>query len=311
VAAPEAASARLDFAIVGAQRSGSTQLSACLQEHPEIFLCPDEVPYFENPFFPNTAPSALTPVFGGARAGQRRGIHCPSYLCRIEVTDRLHAYAPDARILMVLRDPVARAVSAYYWYVQYGMLPLIPAEAGLGRLLDGWSDPDYLQADEVLGWSVYAPHVERYLARFGPDQVLVLMNDDLDDPEMYPRLFEFVGVSSEHVPAPRQARANSGVYDPRRLRWLRTRQRLAWSWAETNEYRYRPRRLRKPVRFALNAAVVGIDRVVLARLFGNRAAPLSSELQARLRAHFADDVRQLESVLGRDLVGWRPAMTDG
>lgn len=296
---------RLDFVIVGAQRAGSTHLNACLQGHPDVFLCPDEVPYFEDPFFLTTPPSELQTALAGARRGQRRGIQRPDYLARPECAQRIRSFAPDARILVVLRDPVARAVSAYFWYVQFGLLPPVSLNVGMDKLLGGWHDRAYPHSPEIVEYGFYGRHLRRYLDHFGPEQVLVLLSEELRDPATFQRVYRFLGVDPSAVVRVRIGRTNPGVYDMRRLRVLRLRRRLVWSWDDTTTYSYRPRRLRRPFRFVANAAIVGFDRVVLSRVFGNGPPSLQADVEERLRATYSDDVRVLESLLGRDLVSWR------
>ncbi|MGH8905766.1 MAG: sulfotransferase domain-containing protein [Egibacteraceae bacterium] len=294
----------VDFVIVGAQKAGSTHLGACLLDHPEVFLCRDEVPYFEDPFYSATPASELHRVFAQAQPGQRRGIHRPDYLARPECPARIRADAPAARILAVLRDPVARAISAYCWYVQFGLLPFEPAEVGLRRLLEGWSDPGYPHAGEVIEYGLYARHLRRYVAAFGRDQVLVLLSDELSDPGGLARVYRFLGVDPGHVPAALTRRSNEGVYDMRRLRVLRARRRLAFSWDSATRYTYRPRRRRKAISFLPNAVIVGLDQVLLARLFGNDKPELPETLIGQMRQRYAEDVDELAILLDRDLSAW-------
>ncbi len=294
----------LDVVVVGAQRAGSSHLSACLGDHPEIYLCPDEVPYFEDPFFANTAPSALAAVFARARPGQRLGIHRPEYLARPECAERIHRHSPAARIVVVLRDPVARAVSAYFWYMQFGLLPLVALGEGMERLLAGRADPDYPRASEVIDFGRYGGQLRRYLDLFGPDQVLVELATELDDQATYARLWKFLDVDPGHRPPPPDRRANRGVYDLRRLRVLRSRRNLAWSWDRATTYEYRSRRLRQPLRSVTSAAVVGFDRLVLARLLGNGSADLRPDHEAHLRAIYAPDLALVTSLTGLDLTAW-------
>jgi len=290
--------------VVGAQRAGSSHLSACLGDHPDIYLCPDEVPYFEDPFFANTPPSALAPAFARARAGQRLGIHRPEYLARPECAERIHEHSPDSRIVVVLRDPVARAVSAYFWYVQFGLLPLEALDTGMERLLGGGDDPAYPRAHEIIDFGMYGHQLRRYLDDFGPDQVLVVLATELDDPDTYVRLWRYLDVDPDHRPPPPDHRANAGVYDLRRLGVLRSRRRLAWSWDRATRYEYKARRMRQPLRFLPNAAVVGFDRAVLSRVFRNSSVQLRPDLAERLRAVYATDIALLSSLLDRDLSAW-------
>jgi hypothetical protein len=294
----------VDFVIVGAQKAGSTHLGACLLDHPEVFLCRDEVPYFENPFYMTTPASELDRVFAKAQPGQRRGIHRPDYLAQSVCAARIKADAPNARILAVLRDPVLRAISAYFWYLQFGLLPFHPAEKGLTQLLDGWSHPNYPHASEVIEYGFYARHLRPYFNAFGPDQVLVLLNDELSDPQRLITVYGFLGIDCGHTPAALTKRSNEGVYDLRRLRVLRARRRFAFSWDAVTRYTYRPRRLRKPIRFVPNAAIVGLDRVLLAHLFGNDKPNLPEHLIRRLRQRYTEDVTDLAMLLNRDLSSW-------
>jgi len=299
-----AAGPSLDVVVVGAQRAGSSHLTACLGDHPQIYLCPDEVPYFEDPFFANSPPSALAPVFAGARTGQRLGIHRPEYLARPECAERIHAHSPGARIVAVLREPVARATSAYFWYVQFGLLPLEPLDSGMEGLLSGVADPAHPRGPDVVDFGRYGSQLRRYLDVFGRDQVMVVLADELDDQATYTRLCGFLDVDPDHRPPPPDRRANAGVYDLRRLRVLRARRRLAWSWDRATTYEYQPRRQRQPVKFLASAAVVGLDRVVLARVFTDGSPRLRPDLADRLRAVYAPEVALLSSLLDRDLSSW-------
>lgn len=302
---PTAPRAPVDFLVIGAQRASSTHLNACLRDHPQLFMCPDEVPYFEAPFFTTTPPAELEAALAGAAPGQRRGIQRPDYLARPECPGNIRSVAPDARMIAVLRDPVARAVSAYHWYMQFGLLPLLPLNEGMRRLLDGWTDPAYPRAFEILELGFYGRHLSRYRDTFGADQVLVLLGDDLRTPEGYRRLYGFLGVDEDHLPTMVDRPTNAGTYDLRRLRWLRLRQRFAWSWDDVTEYHYQPRRLRRPLAFAVTAAVVGVDRYILARVLTDRRPALRPDLEQRLRALYADDVVLLESIVDRSLAVWQ------
>lgn len=295
----------LDFLVVGAQRSATTYLNACLRDHPQIYMCRDEVPYFEAPFFATSSLAELRSAVADATSGQRRGIQRPDYLGRPECPANIRSVLPQARILAVLRDPVSRAVSAYHWYVQFGLLPLLPLDVGMERLLDGWLDPAYPRAREVLGLGYYGRHVSRYLDTFGSDQVLVLLGADLRQPATLPRVYRFLGVDENHESRVVHRRTNAGTYDLRRLRVLRARRRFAWSWDDVTEYRYQPRRLRRPLASALSASIVALDRCLLARLLTGVRPVLRPDLERRLRALYDDDVVTLEGLLGRDLGAWR------
>jgi hypothetical protein len=288
------------FAIVGAQKAGSTDLAASLAQHPDVFLPPDEVPYFEDPFFAASDPAELGRALEPGRGRRHLGIKRPDYLGRPECAGHLADTVPDLRVLACLRDPVDRAVSAYYWYVKNRMLPLAPADEGLARLLDGDLAPGHPHAAEVLDYGRYAHHLRRYLDRFPAEQVHVTLYEELRaGPDALAAVHRFLGVPA-HAPTPDTA-TNPGVSDLRRLRWLRAGDRFRFDWDDEERYTWRPRRRRRPLAAVPHLAVVGVDRVVLARLLGDERPPLVDEVRTRLRAFYADDLADLAELLGRDL----------
>jgi hypothetical protein len=269
-------------------------------------MCPDEVPYFEDPFYGASDPAELGRAVAAAQPGQARGIHRPEYLAKPECAPRIAADAPAARVLAVLRDPVPRAMSAYSWYVQFGLLPLVPLDEGLSRLLDGWTDPAYPRAAEVLEWGRYGAQLERFAGAVGRDRMLVLLSDDMRAADFPAAAYRFLDVDPSFRPARVDERTNEGAYDPRRLRWLRARRRFAFSWDDERAYTYVPRRRRHPARSAVAAAFVGVDRYVLAHVFGGSRPDVPASLVSRMRAYYADDVDAVESFIGRPVpAAWR------
>ena len=288
------------FAIVGAQKAGSTDLAASLAQHPDVYLPPDEVPFFEDPFFAASDPAELTRALEPGRGRRHRGIKRPDYLGRPEVAGHLAATVPGLRVLACLRDPVDRARSAYDWYVKNRMLPLVAPDEGLTRLLDGDLPPGHPHAAELLDYGRYAHHLRRYRDLFPAEQVHVTLYEDLRaGPDARAAVHRFLGVAS-HEPVPDRA-TNPGVSDPRRLRWLRAGDRFRFRWDDESRYTWRPRRRRRPLAVLPHLAVVGVDRLVLARVLGNRRPPLDEGVRARLRAFYADDVADLATLLDRPL----------
>jgi hypothetical protein len=295
----------IDFAVVGAQKAGSTHLAACLAAHPALHVCTDEVPFFEDPYFGNSDRAELAAAVGDAAPGQLRGIHRPEYLLRPEVPGRLASVSPSFKALAVVRDPVSRAVSGWAWYAQFGLVPLLHPNEGLRRLLDGETFPDHPRAGEVLEFGRYGEQVARYHAALGPSRVHVLRSQDLHRPEGVAGAYAFLGVDDTVRPDVMDSRTNEGVYDLRRLRFLRARRHFAWRWASTDTYTYVPRRRRNPIGAGVAAAFVLTDRVLLRRLFGAGTSAIDPDLTARLRAFYDDDLERLAGLTGLDLGGWR------
>src|ERR1700733_8619605 len=119
--------------IVGAAKCGTTSLYEYLNQHPEIYMCPVKEPHFFSNKVENLnkdlyrAPEpgkkyhtkvikdidVYTSLFDDGAAYKIRGEASPSYLWDSDVAQKLYQYNPNAKIIIILRDPIDRLVSAY------------------------------------------------------------------------------------------------------------------------------------------------------------------------------------------------------
>jgi hypothetical protein len=229
------------FLILGAQKAGTTALYAYLRWHPGITgPAWKEVSYFDRHYrrgvhwyrghFP-------------LRPGERLvGEASPGYLFHPLAPERVRATVPNARLIALLRDPVDRALSHYHHEVALGREPLtfeeaIEAEPGRtrgeeerltrepGYFSHAWWDYTYLARGR------YAEQLERWLAVFPREQLLVVASDELaaEPGETYARVLEFLGAPAHALGSyPR-------VYEQRYAEMRPdTRRRLAEHFAEPN-----------------------------------------------------------------------------
>jgi hypothetical protein len=206
----------------------------------------------------------------------------PSYLRSPGAAARIAAFDPQARIVVVVRDPVDKVVSQYRHLVAEGReaSQLATAlEASEERRAAGWSD-----LFDYVGGGAYAEVVGRYLTTFGADRVRVEVFEELygDDPAARDALATWLGTAFRVAPPHRN---RSGTPDTRSpLSRLAANRGLRGALG-----RFLPRSARRRVgRIA--------DRAV--RL---RQAPVTAEDRAWLRQRYAEDTATLERLLGRDL----------
>lgn len=297
----EAADGMPEFLVIGAQKSASTYLQDQLSLHPDIEIPEGEVRSFEDPFYLQDAVSDLPSLFRRPSSGVVRGIKRPSYLGRPEVAERLHRHLPQAKLFVVIREPIARAVSSYYHLARHGFVPLRPIDEAFEALLeDQWSSR-YPRSRDVLTFGLYGQHLERYLQYYKDRSMMVLEQTALTrHPEAHlPRAFAFVGVDPERAGTQRQVAhvSNRGVYAPLRLRLLRTKNRTGFRY--TPELDRRDPRRRTPWGWAYNAGVVQLDRKVLSRFDPGRPPELSARTRSRLEEYYRDDAERLGDLLPR------------
>ncbi|MEA5472773.1 sulfotransferase [Synechococcus sp. CCY9201] len=209
-----------DFVGLGAQKGGTTSLHRLLADHPQVWLpASKELHYF-------TLNHARGPIWYGqhyaaARNDQRCGDITPYYLFHPAAPQRLHDLIPGARLVVLLRDPVERALSGLFHSIRLGLESLPPEQAlaaESGRLAGadeqlraGLSQHHSHQVHSYLSRSCYGPQLERYEVLFAPEQLLLIKAEDLfDRPELvWPRLLGFLGLDPSPLPE-RLPRHNAG-----------------------------------------------------------------------------------------------------
>jgi sulfotransferase family protein len=295
-----------DFVIIGAQKAGSTGLMQHLAAHPHLYLPDHETRYFRDPWFQFESPSVLADAVDTAEPGvRRRGIKCPDYLALPEAPQRIVDALGTVELIAVLREPVDRAISSYFWAMQWGLVPLEPVESGLRKILDGEWAALHPRSTEVLEYGLYGKHLTRYLDVFPREKLAVLVDEEIRaDPHRAMRtVFEFLGVDAAAAPAWNPRPVNAGVYSQTRLKVLALRHKHVLRGFPGYPGRY----LQPPVGLRSRLAdrsIAAVDRIVLARLLDNTKPTVSAELRARLAEFYRADVELTARLLGRDLGRW-------
>jgi hypothetical protein len=178
------------FFIVGVQKAGTTSLFSYLVETAGV-VAPlrKEVHFFDLNYARGSAwyeahfPSTST------AASRCSGEATPNYIFHPKAIERLKTYAPDARVIVCLRDPIERAFSHWRFNVQrgYEKLPFADAlareEARMAgddpELSSRWT-PDWTrQLYSYVGRGRYAQQLKRLFASFAREQVKIVWTEQL------------------------------------------------------------------------------------------------------------------------------------
>ena len=293
-----------NFLIIGAQKSASTFIHICLAEHPEVFMPLNEITYFEDPDFQQIKLEEFERQFSDASGEKTIGIRRPNYLAKAEVPARIKEMIPEAKLIAVLRNPVQRAVSAYFHYVNHGFIPPAPLEKSMTQLFDGEYKKSYPKSEEILEYGLYHKHLERYLSFFDRKRILVLFHEEItkDNLAQLQKTYRFLGIDDSYVPRQLNDRPQAVVYSIPRLKILRLRNERLYDYNSdrTRLYIREQSRLDKAVCLTIDR----LDRFVLSRVFGNEKPALSEELSRRLHEFYEEDVSRLEELLGVKLERW-------
>jgi hypothetical protein len=201
------------FLIIGARKGGTTSLYAYLTEHPqvlpalekEIFFFIgnyDKGPAWYRGHFPTLLHCSLAERAAGGRV--ITGEATANYLHHLEVPERVGRLLPDVKLVVVLRDPVDRAISDYFHGVRHGrytpasrpLEPLVERELEQleGRGGDAGADQRGGRVVGIVERGLYLNHVMAWLRVFPREQMLILLSDDLyrDPGAEYAKLTAFL-----------------------------------------------------------------------------------------------------------------------
>jgi hypothetical protein len=205
-----------EFFIVGQPKAGTTALHDMLSRHPGIYMPERKEPWFfaeelleRTPPRPGGTPRTLdeyAALFTGAQPGQRIGEASPMYLWSRTAAKRIAEVRPDARIIVILREPVSFLRSLHRQFVEI----YVETENDFRKALEleaarreGRQMPRRTYWPKALMYSEHVRYVEqlrRYHELFGRDRVLVLLYDDFraDNEATVREVLRFVGVDDSH-----------------------------------------------------------------------------------------------------------------
>ncbi len=179
-----------NFLIIGAQKCGTTWLARMLSQHPDVYMAEDEIHYFDKAHNFAKGTAWYERHFAAASGERAVGEKTPDYLWANgrgaeghlpDVHRNVHGCLPDARLIVVLKNPVDRAVSAAKHLIQTGRVsPLVRID----DLLVG-DRAAIAQRHGVFAQGNYHSLLKAYFDLFDREQVAVwvLEEDFTPDPD--------------------------------------------------------------------------------------------------------------------------------
>ena len=192
-----------NFFIVGAMRSGTTTLHAYLKNQPDVYM-PDE----KEPVYFSTLPSIFSgrqltkeeylTLFDNVKNEKAIGEASIQYLRDPLSHKRIFEKLPQAKIIIILRNPVFRAFSQYLaiWSIKK-----ISISEEIRKDAKRMDEND-LENDNPLAYGLYYNQIKRYLNKFGSNQVRIFLYEEFfNDPQKSLKdVLDFLDVSTEVRP---------------------------------------------------------------------------------------------------------------
>ena len=193
------------FLIVGVPKAGTTSLAAYLSAHLEVFMTAEkELHYFDTDGHDEDWYRAQ---FAGSEAARAVGEATPTYLYRERALKRMAALVPDAKLIVIMRNPVDRAYSHYWWsraiderrdFATAVREEMAEAPSDVPLNWDG--SPRRQSTYTVAGR--YHEVLVRLTEHYPRDAVLTVLFEDLrnDTARTYAEVCRFVGVDDDVEP---------------------------------------------------------------------------------------------------------------
>ena len=295
-----------NFLIIGATKSGTTALHTYLQQHPDIFMSKiKELRYFSylsSPPFPDvpdkyifkgvTTLEEYKNHFRDATNQKIIGESSPMYLYYPGTAEQIKIILPNVKMLVILRNPVDRAFSAYSHAVRDWLENSTSFREALAkeseRIKAGWGILwHYTQA------GYYFDQLRRYYAIFNPDQIKVVLYDDLvrDACGVCKEIFIFLKVDENFIPDTSKHLNISGIPKNKSIHSL-----MKSIFFENN--------LLKRISLFILPKSFCKKVMVNLRMFNLEKQTIPEKTRKDLLNLFKKDIMMLEKLINRDLSCW-------
>jgi hypothetical protein len=277
--------------IIGVQKSATTWLTKRLAQHHEVFVANDELHYFDNNKNYSHGADWYRSQFDGVgsqkilceKTGAYSWTECDGVDNEPQDKQRrIKALVPNAKLIMILRDPVERAISAWNHNLRSGAISL---ELDINKILTDEYAP-IVRDHGILSRGLYYKQLLKFRECFPIERLLILFHetDIKEQPdEAMRKVCKFLGVSEEYKfddmnrPENQVEKTRIGVQFGS---MLGDRYRRVWD---------------------------NIDRRILTKLPIGKVCYMqpSSKVYKELRQYYEQEISDLESILGSLPEAWR------
>ena len=285
---------KVDFFIVGAPKAGTTSLYHYLKEHPEIEMSSQKEPdYFsdiplqeQGMYYGKNRINTLDKYESlfAQKEGVIYGEGSVSYLFYENVAEDIKKYNPNAKIIIMLRNPIDRAFSHYLMDYRLGLVSdsfedIINKKSKYKNV--------HLFYQQYVEVSEYAMQIQRYCNVFSTDNLLLIDYEDFkgDVAGTVDLVYDFLKVSTEFAADVNTKHNTFTMPKNKGIRFI-------YSFVF----------LRKILTFIFPISLVENIKGLLFKV--DKKPKLLEETRNQLKQFFSNDVRELGRVLGKDYTKW-------
>jgi hypothetical protein len=285
---------KVDFFIVGAPKSGTTSLYHYLSEHPHVEMSSQKEPdYFSDKaiqeqgmYYGKNRINTLDDYEGlfAQKEGVIYGESSVSYLFYDNVAENIKSYNPNAKIIIMLRNPIDRAFSHYLMDYRLGLVSDSFEDIVNKKSKHKNAHLFYQQYIEV---SEYAKQIQRYFNIFSADNILLIDYENFkrDVAATVADVYSFLNISTEFVADVNTKHNTFTMPKNKGIRFI-----------------YSFVLFRKVLTFIFPKSLVKNIRGLLFK--ADKKPKLLEETRNQLKQFFSADIRRLGEILTQDFSKW-------
>lgn len=275
----------LDFIFLGAQKAATSWIFSCIQEHPEICIPVKDIHFFsrENAF--SKGIDFYLYNFKKCKPSSIKGEISTSYLYSEIAIKRINQVFPNVKYLVILRDPIERALSHFNNDIKSGRVSVNTTFEEALKL-----KPSYILNGK------YKKHLEVIVQNFEQDKLKIIFYDDIiTNPEdVLIEVFSFIGVDAEF----------KSTYSSRKINVARIPRSFLLDKLWTIIAHFISKVGLRNMLWVLKKN--GITEF-LRKLNTKKTPPIKTinmSTRSELMDIFSEDISWLQKTTGRDLSGW-------
>lgn len=189
-----------NFIGIGVQRASTSWLYHCLDEHPQTFLPRKEVHFFDRNY--DRGLGWYRGIFADTPRDALAGEFTPDYIDSRIAVDRIYDAFPDAKLVVLLRNPWERAYSAYKLHQSHGELLSVGFAEACRKM------------PHLISKGMYNEQLQFLFSKFDRSQVFVRLQDDVvqDAAGLFRDLCDFLEIDSGFEPPSLKSVRNSSAF---------------------------------------------------------------------------------------------------
>ena len=277
-----------NFFIVGTPKGGTTSLFNYLEEHPEVYVPVLKEPHFFSvpevldTYYKTTIikdENTYLKLYKDVKEQKAIGDLSTSYLFNKNSAKRIKKFNPDARIIMVLRNPVDRAISHYLMDYNLGYI-----DVPFSKIIQDKEKYSIFYREYIkLGY--YETQVKNYYNLFDKSKILIVLSDELFSHPLktISRIYNFIGVSKSYIPN------TQNIYNQYSKPKFKFIKKLIRS---------------KKTMYILNHLPKGIKGTIKSKMYSDAEKPEFNKEKDFLKLLFRENVIKTSAIIEKDLGTW-------